>query len=82
MTSVPGASSDGAILVRLTSEGEERVAGFDHVPGREDWFAHGPPLGVRALIATADGSAILAAVHVGGIPRSTDGGLTWRPTVP
>lgn len=77
-----GGASDGAILVRITSEGEERVVGFDHILGREDWFAHGPPLGVRAVTAIADGSVILAAVHVGGIPRSTDGGLTWRPTVP
>ena len=77
-----GGSSDGAVLVCITPEGEERVVGFDRVPGREEWFAHGPPLGVRALTATADGSALLAAVHVGGIPRSTDGGLTWRPTLP
>jgi photosystem II stability/assembly factor-like uncharacterized protein len=24
---------------------------------------------------------LLANVHVGGIPRSTDGGLTWQPTI-
>jgi photosystem II stability/assembly factor-like uncharacterized protein len=24
---------------------------------------------------------LLANVHVGGIPRTTDGGLTWRPTI-
>jgi hypothetical protein len=34
------------------------------------------------MSATADGATILAAVHVGGIPRSTDGGDTWSPTIP
>ena len=29
----------------------------------------------------ADGSVLLANVHVGGIPRSTDGGVTWQPTI-
>lgn len=72
-----------AVVVRIAPSGQaERLAGFDIVPGRRQWFAEGPPLSVRALTATADGSAIMAAVHVGGIPRSTDAGLTWAPTVP
>jgi hypothetical protein len=33
------------------------------------------------MTATCDGTVLLANVHVGGIPRSTDGGLTWRPTI-
>jgi photosystem II stability/assembly factor-like uncharacterized protein len=33
------------------------------------------------MTATADGAALLANVHVGGIPRSADGGLTWQPTI-
>jgi hypothetical protein len=41
----------------------------------------GPPLGVRSMAATCDGGALLANVHVGGIPRSTDAGATWRPTI-
>jgi len=82
-TTVFGGSSTDATLVRLRSqEEEERLVGFDNVAGREDWFAEGPPLSVRALTTTADGAAILAAVHVGGIPRSSDGGLTWIPTLP
>jgi photosystem II stability/assembly factor-like uncharacterized protein len=36
---------------------------------------------VRSLAATIDGGALLANVHVGGIPRSTDGGTTWAPTI-
>jgi hypothetical protein len=41
----------------------------------------GPPLGIRSMAATCDGAVLLANVHVGGIPRSTDAGLTWRPTI-
>ena len=41
----------------------------------------GPPLGIRSMAATCDGAALLANVHVGGVPRSTDAGLTWRPTI-
>jgi photosystem II stability/assembly factor-like uncharacterized protein len=33
------------------------------------------------MTATADGTVLLANVHVGGMPRSTDGGATWQPTV-
>ena len=72
-----------AILLRITATGEvERLAGFDKVPGRNEWFAGGPPLGVRSLTAAMDGHALLAAVHVGGIPRSSDGGDSWAPTIP
>src|SRR5207253_56865 len=74
---------DEAVLLRIQPGGEvEHLSSFDDVPGRHEWFAGGPPLGVRSLTATADSSAILAGVHVGGIPRSTDGGETWTPTVP
>ena len=68
----------------------EQLRGFDEVPGRETWYAGsavingqrvGPPLGIRSMTATADGTVLLANVHVGGIPRSTDGGVTWHPTI-
>jgi hypothetical protein len=64
--------------------------GFDNTPGREAWFAGsaivngqrvGPPLGIRSLAANSKGSILFANVHVGGIPRSTDGGKTWQPTI-
>ena len=66
------------------------LEGFDHVPGRETWFAGsaivngqrlGPPLGVRSVAANATGEILFANVHVGGIPRSVDGGRTWQPTI-
>jgi hypothetical protein len=76
-------SMEEAVMVSITSSNDvEHLTGFDHVPGRSEWIAHGPPLHVRSVTATADGGAILAAIHVGGIPRSTDGGKTWAPTIP
>ena len=33
------------------------------------------------MTATSDGAVLLANVHVGGIPRSTDEGVTWQPTI-
>ncbi len=66
------------------------VDGFDNVPGRDTWFAGsaivngqrvGPPLGIRSVAANSNGSVLFANVHVGGIPRSTDGGSTWQPTI-
>lgn len=84
-----GTDSDAALL-RLDHAGRvSRVEGFDAVPGRSAWYAGqavvdgrvmGPPLGVRSVARNADGSVILAAVHVGGAPRSVDGGLTWNPS--
>ena len=72
-----------AAIVRIPAGGQaERLRGLDNVPGRSEWFASGPPLSIRALTATADGSAVLAAVHVGGIPLSLDGGETWTSTIP
>lgn len=72
-----------AAMLQVGDRGEmERLRGFDATPGREEWFAGGPPLGVRSLTVTSDGAAILAAVHVGGIPRSVDGGASWTPTIP
>ena len=71
-----------AQIWRVDGDTAARLAGFDHVDGRDAWHAVGSadPY-VRSLTATADGAAVLASVHVGGIPRSTDGGLTWRPTL-
>jgi hypothetical protein len=74
---------DEAAMLRISASGEvERLTSFENVSGRGEWFAGGPPLGVRGLAATADAAVILAAVHVGGIPRSTDRGESWSPTIP
>jgi hypothetical protein len=85
------AGTDDARVLRISAQGHvEQLAGFDAVAGRDTWYAGsavidgrrvGPPLGIRSMTATADGAALLVNVHVGGIPRSTDGGNTWHPTI-
>ena len=71
-----------ASVVCVSNDRAERLTGFDDVAGREEWYAGGPPLGVRSLTSAANGKTIFAAVHVGGIPRSVDDGKTWAPTIP
>jgi photosystem II stability/assembly factor-like uncharacterized protein len=83
--------TDDARVLRIGTDGVlEQLRGFEQVAGRETWYAGsavingqrmGPPLGIRSITATPDGAVLLANVHVGGIPRSTDGGLTWQPTI-
>ena len=83
--------TDDAHILRVDPDGsQQRLTGFDAVAGRDRWYAGsaivdgklmGPPLGIRSMAATCDGGVLLANVHVGGIPRSTDSGLTWRPTL-
>jgi photosystem II stability/assembly factor-like uncharacterized protein len=83
--------TDDARVLRAGADGAlEPLRGFDAVAGRETWYAGsavingqrvGPPLGIRSMTATPDGAVLLANVHVGGIPRSTDGGATWQPTI-
>jgi hypothetical protein len=82
--------TDDAQILRAGPDGaQQRLAGFDAVDGRDKWYAGsaivdgkrmGPPLGIRSMAATCDG-VLLANVHVGGVPRSTDSGLTWQPTI-
>jgi hypothetical protein len=83
--------TDDARILRVDPDGTQHyLTGFDAVAGRDRWYAGsaivdgkrmGPPLGIRSMAATCDGAALLANVHVGGVPRSTDSGLTWRPTI-
>jgi hypothetical protein len=83
--------TDDARVLRVSAAGEiEQLHGFDEVAGRDQWYAGsavingkrvGPPLGIRSITATSDGAVLLANVHVGGIPRSVDGGVTWQPTI-
>lgn len=82
--------TDDARILVLNSQGTlDQIDCFDSIKGRESWLAGtavidgkevGPPLGIRSLSGTASGS-VFANVHVGGIPRSVDGGATWEPTI-
>jgi len=83
--------TDDAQILRVDADGAAQpLTGFEAVEGRETWYAGsaivdgrrmGPPLGVRSMTATCDGVVLVANVHVGGAPRSTDDGLSWRPTI-
>jgi hypothetical protein len=75
------AGTAGAHLLRVSTGELEPLLSFDDMPGRDEWHAVGSrePY-VRSLTTTAD-NVLLANVHVGGIPRSTDGGATWEPTI-
>jgi hypothetical protein len=57
------------------------VESFDGVPGRDDWYTPwGGPPDTRSIAEATDGT-LHVNVHVGGIPRSRDGGETWQPTI-
>lgn len=84
--------TDDARMLRLSHESGvlDLIDGFDYVAGRDAWFAGsaivngqrlGPPLGIRSVAANSNGTILFANVHVGGIPRSLDGGRTWQPTI-
>jgi hypothetical protein len=84
--------TDDAHMLRLRhgSGVLDPIDGFDSLAGRDAWFAGsaivngqrlGPPLGIRSAAANSNGSILFANVHVGGIPRSMDGGRTWQPTI-
>ena len=83
--------TDDARVLRVDHCGEiDPLNGFGTIAGRDLWYAGsavingqrvGPPLGVRSMTATVEGSVLLVNVHVGGVPRSTDGGVTWQPTI-
>ncbi|MGB2755442.1 MAG: hypothetical protein WBD75_10660 [Phycisphaerae bacterium] len=60
----------------------ERLEAFDALPCRSGWHTPwGGPPAVRSLAATPD-RWVYADIHVGGIMRSPDGGLTWEPVTP
>jgi len=73
--------TEQAHLWRLTDGALARVDPFEAVEGRRAWYTPwGDPADVRSLAAAADG-AIYVNVHVGGVVRSRDGGVSWAPTV-
>lgn len=84
------AGTDDAHVLLLNEQGEfDQIDCFDSIEGRDSWLAGtaiidgkevGPPLGIRSMSGAANGR-LFANVHVGGIPRSEDGGATWKPTI-
>jgi hypothetical protein len=73
--------TEDARLLRVGTDGLEPVRGFERCPGRDEWYTPwGGPPEVRSLACTVE-NVLLANVHVGGIPRSADGGRSWMPTI-
>jgi hypothetical protein len=55
------------------------IEAFDRVEGRDAWYTPwGGPPDTRSISEWDD---IYVNVHVGGIPRTSDGGATWTPTI-
>lgn len=74
-------TAGGHVLLFRGGAGFERSAGFDQADGRQEWYTPwGAPADVRSASANDDGT-LLVNVHVGGILRSTDHGVSWRPTI-
>jgi len=73
--------TEQAHLLRLVGDALEPIESFEAVEGREAWHTPwGDPADVRSIAIGLDG-AIYVNVHVGGVVRSRDGGLSWTPTV-
>ena len=68
-------------LFRVNGGRLDRIDGFDRVEGREGWYTPwGGPPDTRSMARDADGR-IYVNVHVGGIPASSDGAVTFEPTI-
>ncbi len=73
--------TEGAHLTRVSPTGLTRIASFETTEGRDEWYTPwGGAPETRSLTRTDD-NVLLASIHVGGIPRSDDGGRTWHPTI-
>jgi hypothetical protein len=73
--------TEQARLLRLENGKLSRLESFERIEGREEWYTPwGDPAAVRSIALATDGT-IHVNVHVGGVARSRDGGLTWTPTV-
>ena len=70
-----------AHLLRLVKGKLSRVESFETVAGRDAWYTPwGDPADVRSIAVAGDGT-LHVNVHVGGVARSRDGGVSWMPTV-
>ena len=70
-----------AHLLRLVKGTLARVESFETVAGRDEWYTPwGDPADVRSIAVATDGT-LHVNVHVGGVARSRDGGMSWAPTV-
>jgi hypothetical protein len=72
--------SSEARVFRLAGNALESVESFDRMDGRSTWFTPwGGPPDTRSIANWDDD--VYVNVHVGGVPRTSDGGATWTPTI-
>lgn len=77
----PVVGSAEAHLYRLSDGRLDGLDTFEQAEGRAHWYTPwGGPPDTRSLSVDPDGT-LFANVHVGGVLRSHDGGVTWRPTI-
>jgi len=74
--------TEEAHLLRLDDDhAVAPLESFEAVEGRDAWYTPwGGPPAVRSMAVDLAGR-IHANLHVGGIPRSTDAGASWEPTI-
>jgi hypothetical protein len=73
--------AEPARLLRLVDTDFEWVDALDGTPGHETWHTPwGGPPAVRSMARDLAGR-LHVNVHVGGIPRSLDGGASFQPTI-
>jgi hypothetical protein len=71
----------GLAGAHLAVVGALPLKSFDEITGRDEWYTPwGGPPDTRSISFGAD-ATLYVNVHVGGIPRSRDGGRTWEPTI-
>jgi len=71
----------GLAEARLAVVGALPVTSFERIEGRDTWYTPwGGPPDTRSISFGTD-ATLYVNVHVGGIPRSRDGGRTWQPTI-
>jgi hypothetical protein len=70
-----------ARLLRLEGGSLAPLSSFEETPGHERWHTPwGGPPAVRSMARDLAGR-LHVNVHVGGIPRSLDGGASWQQTI-
>jgi len=77
----PLVGTEQAHLLELQGPQLVPLESFDSVEGREKWYTPwGAPADTRSITENAGGN-LFVNIHVGGVVRSTDGGLNWSPTI-
>ena len=73
--------TEQAHLLQWTEGHLVQIGAFETVQGREKWHTPwGDPADVRSIAGAHDGT-LYVNVHVGGVVRSRDSGMSWAPTI-